>query len=109
MKKDESKRCGPTTIFLETTLGWSNYMLNDRAVARRPWIFEKSFILIDDFLDDDIKGNDIPAALYPEEYAAVYGEELREALRLKHGDLETHRDRKLYNADKKASQPGELI
>ena len=36
--------------FLETTTGWSKFWLNDREVARRPWIFESKYKLLDSLL-----------------------------------------------------------
>lgn len=35
---------------IETTEGWSRYWLNDRQLARRPWIFNSSYQLVDGLL-----------------------------------------------------------
>jgi len=36
--------------FLNTTYSWNKYWLNDRKLARRPWIHEKNYKLIDKLL-----------------------------------------------------------
>jgi hypothetical protein len=35
---------------IETTDGWSQYWLNDRQLARRPWVFDRSYQVVDDLL-----------------------------------------------------------
>jgi hypothetical protein len=35
---------------IETTAGWSQYWLNDRRVARRPWVFDSAAPAVDDLL-----------------------------------------------------------
>jgi hypothetical protein len=35
---------------IETTEGWSKYWLNDRPLARRPWVFDKSYRAVDGLL-----------------------------------------------------------
>lgn len=77
--RDESD---PVRNFLDTTFGWSEYFLNDRVVARRPWKHEDNSFVIDDYLDDEDDVHDIPAALYPVDYAVVYFDELRKGLAL---------------------------
>ena len=76
------ERNDPVRRFLDTTYGWSKYMLNDRILARRPWTHEGNFFVIDDSLDDEYDVHDIPPALYPEDYAVMYHEELKEGLEL---------------------------
>ena len=70
----------PVRRFLDTTYGWSEYMLNDRTLARRPWVFEGSQYVIDDYLDDLDDVNDIPAALYPSDYSVKYFDEIKKGL-----------------------------
>jgi len=70
----------PVRRFLDTTFGWSRYMLNDRPVARRPWVSEKNQFVIDDYLDDEDDVHDIPAALYPTDFAVRYFREIQEGL-----------------------------
>ena len=36
--------------FLETTGGWSKFWINDREVARRPWIYEGKYKVLDELL-----------------------------------------------------------
>ena len=36
---------------LETTRDWSPYWLNDRTLARRPWVFDKQFATVDALLE----------------------------------------------------------
>ena len=63
----------PVQRFLDTTYGWSEYMLNDRILARRPWVFEgNQYMSIDDYLDDPDDVNKVPAALYPTDYSVKY-------------------------------------
>ena len=70
----------PVRRFLDTTHGWSKYMLNDRILARRPWKYESNQFIIDDYLDDEDDVHDIPAALYPEDYAVRYFNELKKGV-----------------------------
>ncbi len=35
---------------IETTEGWSKYWLNDRPLARRPWVFDRSYKAVDGLL-----------------------------------------------------------
>lgn len=37
--------------FLETTIGWSKFWINDREVSRRPWIHEPRYKHLDDLLE----------------------------------------------------------
>jgi lipopolysaccharide biosynthesis protein len=51
---------------ISTTKDWGKYWLNDRVLARRPWVQEKEHGTIDNFL------RDLPAfqnRLLPEDYA----------------------------------------
>jgi len=70
----------PVRRFLDTTYGWSHYMLNDRILARRPWKYEDNSYTIDDYLDDEDDVNDIPPALYPEDYAVKFYVELKKGI-----------------------------
>lgn len=36
--------------FLRTTVGWSRYWLNDRKLARRPWVHQPRYREIDELL-----------------------------------------------------------
>jgi len=67
----------PVRRFLDTTFGWSEYMLNDRVLARRPWKFCCNHFVIDDYLDDEDDVHDIPPALYPEEFVVRFWDELK--------------------------------
>merc|ERR1712080_48631 len=79
----------PVRRFLDTTHGWSIYMLNDRVLARRPWVHTKNSYVIDDYLDDEDDAHDIPAALYPTDFAVRFFREIQEGLM-------TGTDRKKY-------------
>lgn len=70
----------PVRRFLDTTYGWSEYMLNDRVLARRPWVFESSQFVIDDYLDDEDDVHDIPAALYPSDFTVKYFDEIKKGM-----------------------------
>lgn len=72
----------PVRRFLDTTFGWSEYMLNDRVLARRPWKYEGNQFIIDDYLDDEDDVHDIPPALYPEDFAVRFHDELKEGIKL---------------------------
>ena len=55
---------------LEPTSDWSNYWLNDRERARRPWVYNPASSQVDELL----MGNSVAAAklkwrLFPEPYA----------------------------------------
>jgi hypothetical protein len=61
---------------LETTSDWSNYWLNDRELARRPWVYNPASSEVDQLL----MGTPEPAAklrfrLFPESYAIHWAEE----------------------------------
>ena len=45
--------------FLETTGNWSMYWLNDRLVARRPWVHFKKHSRVDNLLDNHPKENNL--------------------------------------------------
>ena len=36
--------------FLETTVGWSKFWVNDRSLPRRPWVHEKRYKILDELL-----------------------------------------------------------
>lgn len=50
--------------FLNSTYGWNKWILNDRIIARRPWINEPEFKMIDKLLYKKIKYK----AILPENY-----------------------------------------
>lgn len=57
--------------FIETVFAWSPYWLNDRVMARRPWVFEKSHYQIDQLLQKfpaDSTRNYYTARKLPVEY-----------------------------------------
>uniref|UniRef100_A0A7M5XE70 Gamma-glutamylcyclotransferase n=2 Tax=Clytia hemisphaerica TaxID=252671 RepID=A0A7M5XE70_9CNID len=94
-RKEEQPRdaSDPVRRFLDTTHKWSKYMLNDRVLARRPWVSEKNQFVIDDYLDDEDDVNDIPAALYPTDFSVRFFREIQEGL------MTCGTDRKRYVSD----------
>merc|ERR1712243_42567 len=60
--------------------------------------YQKNFSIIDDYLDDTDDIHDIPAALYPEDYAIRFGVEMTNRLRKRVKGRQV--DRVLYVADK---------
>ena len=40
--------------FLRTTFLWSCFWLNEREVARRPWLHQKSYVKIDQLLREEV-------------------------------------------------------
>ena len=58
--------------FLETTLGWSTFFLNDVPLARRPWLHRpKEWRAIDHVLKLRRRETHFDARKHPEEYAAL--------------------------------------
>ncbi len=56
---------------LATTDGWSNYWLNDRQLARRPWVFDRSAAGVDAIIRDSLTAAPyMKKRLFPEDYAA---------------------------------------
>lgn len=55
---------------IETTTGWSRYWLNDRQLARRPWVFDKHYKAVDELLA--ALAPDFSDRLFPGQYAAQY-------------------------------------
>jgi len=53
---------------IATTTGWSRFWLNDRELARRPWVFDKNYSAVDKLLA--ALAPDFPDRLFPEQYAA---------------------------------------
>ena len=56
-----SPRCSLKAItsareFLRTTFLWSCFWLNEREVARRPWLHRKSYVKIDQLLREEVPG-----------------------------------------------------
>jgi len=54
-----SPRCSLKAItsareFLRTTFLWSCFWLNEREVARRPWLHRKSYVKIDQLLREEV-------------------------------------------------------
>jgi len=78
--RNDTMNLDPVRAFLDTTHNWSERMLNDRVVARRPWKHEDNSFVVDDYLDDEDDVNDIPAALYPVDYSVIYHDELKAGL-----------------------------
>jgi hypothetical protein len=53
---------------IETTEGWGKYWLNDRRLARRPWVFDSSYQLVDELLAS--YAPHFADRQFPEDYAA---------------------------------------
>lgn len=53
---------------IETTKGWNAYWLNDRELARRPWVFDKNYEAVDTLLK--ASAPDFADRLFSEDYAA---------------------------------------
>jgi len=53
---------------IETTKGWNAYWLNDRELARRPWVFDKNYAAVDALLKT--YAPDYADRLFSEDYAA---------------------------------------
>ncbi|MDF2762537.1 MAG: gamma-glutamylcyclotransferase [Thermomicrobiales bacterium] len=53
-----------------STVDWSAYWLNDRPLARRPWVYTKEYVAIDKLLADSVPH--FKDRLYAEPYAAKY-------------------------------------
>ncbi len=53
-----------------STADWSPYWLNDRPLARRPWVYTKDHAAVDKLLTDSIPH--FKDRLYAEPYAAKY-------------------------------------
>lgn len=54
---------------IETTKDWSPYWLNDRRLARRPWVFDKGFDTVDKLLE---RAPRFTERRFAEDYAAKY-------------------------------------
>jgi hypothetical protein len=60
---------------LETTEGWSPYWLNDRRLARRPWVFERAWREIDALVavhPAEDAGNTAEHRQLPERYSVLH-------------------------------------
>jgi hypothetical protein len=55
---------------IATTQDWSHYWLNDRDLARRPWVFDKQSGTVDKLLTAMVP--QFKDRMFPEEYAAKY-------------------------------------
>jgi hypothetical protein len=55
---------------VETTKDWSAYWLNDRRLARRPWVFDKKYNTIDKLLSE--RAPSFSQRRFSEDYAATY-------------------------------------
>ncbi len=53
---------------IATTAGWSRFWLNDRELARRPWVFDKDYSAVDHLLA--ALAPHFADRLFPEQYAA---------------------------------------
>ena len=58
--------------FLNTTYSWNKYWLNDRKLARRPWIHEKNYKIIDKLLSKYPKINYIMYRKLTSEYSVYF-------------------------------------
>jgi hypothetical protein len=59
---------------IETTDGWSRYWLNDRELARRPWVHDPKSATVDSVLTSTpASAAQLPSRAFPE----MYGERLR--------------------------------
>jgi hypothetical protein len=55
---------------LETTSDWSNYWLNDRELARRPWVYNPASSQVDELLMESPEAAaKLKWRLFPEPYA----------------------------------------
>jgi hypothetical protein len=55
---------------LETTSDWSNYWLNDRELARRPWVYNPASSQVDELLMETSEATaKLKWRLFPEPYA----------------------------------------
>jgi hypothetical protein len=55
---------------LETTSDWSNYRLNDRELARRPWVYNPASSQVDALLTENSEAAaKLKWRLFPEPYA----------------------------------------
>lgn len=55
---------------IATTKDWSRYWLNDRDLARRPWVFDKQSAAVDRLLAADVPH--FADRMFPEEFTATY-------------------------------------
>jgi hypothetical protein len=55
---------------IETTDGWSKYWLNDRRLARRPWVFDSDYQLVDELLA--AHAPHFADRQFPEDYTAKF-------------------------------------
>jgi hypothetical protein len=53
---------------IQTTIGWNKYWLNDRQLARRPWVFDKSYDRVDALLAPLVPN--YADRVFPEQYPA---------------------------------------
>lgn len=56
--------------FLNSTLGWNAYYLNDTLLSRRPWLHRQDYALIDDILQSAGSAIQFHERKHPEEFAA---------------------------------------
>ena len=58
---------------IETTAGWSRYWLNDRELARRPWVHDGKYAIVDKLLSTTPPAADrLPDRLFPESFAVKW-------------------------------------
>jgi hypothetical protein len=61
---------------LETTSDWSNYWLNDRELARRPWVYNPGSSQVDELLMETSEAAaQLKWRLFPESYSIHWAEE----------------------------------
>jgi len=79
--ENEHLEYDPVRTFLATTHDWPNYFLNDRVMSRRPWKYESSHFIVDNYLQEE-NFKEIPPALFPEEFAVRFHDEVSAHLTL---------------------------
>jgi hypothetical protein len=56
---------------IETTDGWNQFWLNDRELARRPWVRDPAYIAVDRLLANTAPSSGVfPSRMFSEDYAA---------------------------------------
>ena len=65
---------------IETTMDWSPYWLNDRELARRPWVYDKNHSEVDDLLAaTEPAATAFKNRLFPEEFSKYFVQPLPSA------------------------------
>lgn len=79
--KFKTEEYDPIPRFLDTTT-WTQYIINNRLMPRRPWIHYPDYWVYDGYLASPDNLVAIPPSLYPEDYAVVFFDELKEGLKI---------------------------